>query len=97
MPLRWPDFLKRASCHSSHVTLLGVIYDPFLDELWTAVRGQPARCNDRVIHVSKRTEASEAIVAIGFFEQPMSLMTQKRHDELPTARDIVHDRMVLTR
>ncbi|MCU0785768.1 MAG: inositol monophosphatase [Verrucomicrobia bacterium] len=44
----------------------GVIYDPFQDELWTAIRGEPARCNGRVIHVSKRAKTSEAIVTIGF-------------------------------
>lgn len=46
--------------------MVGVIYDPFLDEMWTAIRGQPARCNGRIIHVSKRTKASNAIVTIGF-------------------------------
>ena len=46
--------------------VVGVIYDPFQDELWTAIRGEPARCNGRVIHVSKRMKTSEAIVAIGF-------------------------------
>ena len=25
-----------------HTTVLGVIYDPFTDELWTAIRGEPA-------------------------------------------------------
>ena len=47
-------------------TLLGVVYDPFCDELWTAIRGQPARLNGRIIHVSKRRELKEAIVGIGF-------------------------------
>src|SRR3954452_19362061 len=28
-------------------TLLGVVYDPFCDEMWTALRGQPARLNGR--------------------------------------------------
>ena len=32
---------------STHSTLLGVVYDPFCDELWTAVRGQPARLNGK--------------------------------------------------
>src|SRR6266849_2750517 len=47
-------------------TVLGVVYDPFCDELWTAVRGGPARLNGRVIHVSKRKKLDEAIVSIGF-------------------------------
>jgi myo-inositol-1(or 4)-monophosphatase len=52
--------------HSSHVTLLGVVYDPFQDEMWTAIRGGPARMNGRVIHVSKNRQLSECIVSIGF-------------------------------
>ena len=57
---------SRVTPHTSHVTLVGVIYDPFQGELWTAIRGRPARCNGRVIHVSKRAKTSEAIVSIGF-------------------------------
>src|SRR5436190_7762029 len=29
---------NRATRHASYVTLIGVIYDPFQDELWTAIR-----------------------------------------------------------
>src|SRR5437899_12314455 len=39
---------------ASHETILGVVYDPFTDELWTAIRGRPARLNGRIIRVSKR-------------------------------------------
>jgi myo-inositol-1(or 4)-monophosphatase len=47
-------------------TLVGVVYDPFCDELWTAIRGQPARLNGKIIHVSRRAKLQEAIVSIGF-------------------------------
>ncbi len=46
-------------------TVAGVILDPFVDELWTAIRGRPARLNGRPISVSQRT-LDEAIVSIGF-------------------------------
>lgn len=49
-----------------HVTLAGVVYDPFLDEMWTARRGFPARLNGRVIHVSRRNKLTDALVALGF-------------------------------
>jgi len=52
--------------HTSHVTLLGVVYDPFQDELWTAIRGEPARLNGRTIHVSARHLLADAIVTVGF-------------------------------
>ena len=47
-------------------TLLGVVYDPFCDELWTGIRGQPARLNGKVVRVSRRSKVSDAIVSIGF-------------------------------
>ncbi len=47
-------------------TLVGVVYDPFCDELWTAIRGQPARLNGTVIRVSKRSKLRETILSIGF-------------------------------
>ncbi|HVM46465.1 MAG TPA: inositol monophosphatase family protein [Candidatus Acidoferrum sp.] len=47
-------------------TLVGVVHDPFCDELWTALRGGPARLNGQVIHVSRRGKLNEAIVSIGF-------------------------------
>src|SRR5262245_63316552 len=34
-------------------TLLGVVYDPFCDELWTAVAGQPAYLNGKRTRVSR--------------------------------------------
>ena len=51
---------------SNYKTLVGVVYDPFCDELWTAIRGQPARLNGKIIRVSKRNKLSMAIVSIGF-------------------------------
>jgi myo-inositol-1(or 4)-monophosphatase len=47
-------------------TLLGVTYDPFLDELWTATRDDPSRCNGRPIRVSERGRLDEAIITMGF-------------------------------
>ncbi len=55
-----------AEFEDGYQTLVGVVYDPFCDELWTGIRGQPARLNGRIIHVSQRRKLSEAIVSIGF-------------------------------
>jgi len=47
-------------------SILGVVYDPFCDELWTAIRGQGARLNGRPTRVSKRTKLVELVIALGF-------------------------------
>ena len=54
-------------------TVAGVVYDPFCDELWTALQGRPARLNGRIIHVSSRRKLAEAIVSIGFAKTRQSL------------------------
>jgi myo-inositol-1(or 4)-monophosphatase len=52
--------------HPSHVTLLGVIYDPFTDELWTATLGGKTRLDGRVVRVSNRSKIEESVMAMGF-------------------------------
>lgn len=54
-------------------TVIGVVYDPFTDELWTATRGQRARLNGRVIRVSDRGKLSESVVSIGFAKSKETL------------------------
>src|ERR1700722_10272689 len=58
---------------AEHETVVGVVYDPFNDELWTAIRGQPARLNGRIIRVSQRGILGEAIVSIGFAKTAANL------------------------
>ncbi len=43
----------------------GVIYDPTLDELFTASRGEGARLNNRRIRVSSRRTMNDALLATG--------------------------------
>jgi myo-inositol-1(or 4)-monophosphatase len=47
-------------------SVIGVIYDPFADELWTTVHGQPTRLNGKIVRVSNRTRLEDCIVAMGF-------------------------------
>jgi myo-inositol-1(or 4)-monophosphatase len=64
---------ERPTKAGTHKTVVGVVYDPFSDELWTAIRGQPARLNGTVIHVSNRRKLSETIVSTGFAKNRASL------------------------
>jgi myo-inositol-1(or 4)-monophosphatase len=66
-------------------TLAGVVYDPFNDELWTAIRGRAARLNGRVICVSPRRKLSEAIVAMGFAKQKVTVDRM-----LPLLNGLIH-------
>ncbi len=67
------------TCHPAHVTVLGVIYGPFTDELWTVIRGGPTRLNGRMVHVSKRRNLNEAVVAMGFSKSKQNLAKSLPH------------------
>jgi myo-inositol-1(or 4)-monophosphatase len=45
---------------------LGVIYDPTRDELFSAERGQGARCNGRRLHVSETSTLAASLISTGF-------------------------------
>jgi myo-inositol-1(or 4)-monophosphatase len=64
---------RRAAGSASYSSILGVVYDPFADELWTAVSGGPARLNGKPIHVSRRRKLAECIVSTGFAKNRVSL------------------------
>jgi len=60
-------------------TMLGVIYDPFADELWTATLGGKTRLNGRVVRVSRRGRIGEAVVAMGFSKSKENLEKSLPH------------------
>ena len=66
-------------------TLMGIVYDPFCDELWAAIRGGPARLNDRTIRVSTRNDLAETIVSLGFAKTRKTLELT-----LPYFNQLVH-------
>ncbi len=66
-------------------TRVGVVLDPFMDELWTAIAGRPALLNGRRIHVSRRLRLDESIVSLGFAKSTASL-----DHMLPVFNELVH-------
>lgn len=58
---------------ATHVSIAGVIYDPFTDELWTTVWGEPTRLNGKVVRVSDRAKVAEAVIAFGFSKSQNNL------------------------
>ena len=47
-------------------SVVGVIYDPFTDELWTTVRGGPTLLNGKKVRVSNRSKLNDCVIAMGF-------------------------------
>lgn len=66
-------------------TLAGVVYDPFVEEMFTATKGGTAKLNGKRIRVSDRSRLDEAIVTIGFAKSAASLEKM-----LPQFNALVH-------
>ena len=74
--------------------VMGVVYNPILDELYCAIRGQGAHLNGQAIHVSTQDNLQQALIATGFpyskvqrgadFDWVMNAMNHM----LPNVRDI---------
>ncbi|MEI9963113.1 MAG: inositol monophosphatase family protein [Limisphaerales bacterium] len=71
--------LNGVSPRQSYDTLLGVIYSPFTDELWTVVRGGKTKLNGQIVRVSNRAKVSEAVVAMGFSKNKENLEKSLPH------------------
>jgi len=76
---------KAADFEDGYQTVVGVVYDPFCNELWTGRRGQAARLNGAIIRVSRRRKLREAILSIGFAKSRENLEAT-----LPAFVDLVH-------
>jgi myo-inositol-1(or 4)-monophosphatase len=73
---RAPNLVTR---HAGHISIVGVIYDPFTDELWTTTIGQPTLLNGRVVRVSEHTKVGDAVVAMGFSKSKKNLEKSLPH------------------
>jgi myo-inositol-1(or 4)-monophosphatase len=46
--------------------VMGLVYDPFREEMFTAIKGEGAFLNGKKISASKKTKVADAMAAIGF-------------------------------
>jgi len=72
--------------------LLGVVYNPILDEMFTAVSGGGAFLNDRQLTASSTTELKKSLVATGFSydrrESSITFHMNKLHEVMLRCRDM---------
>jgi myo-inositol-1(or 4)-monophosphatase len=62
----YPVFCVSIALEQQGETVLGVVYDPMRDELFSAERGSGAALNSRPIHVSKTQELGRSMLSTGF-------------------------------
>jgi myo-inositol-1(or 4)-monophosphatase len=62
----YPRFCVSIGVEHKRIGVVGVVYDPLLDELFCGVRGCGATLNGRSIHVSSEDDMGQAMLATGF-------------------------------
>ena len=63
---RIPQWAVSIACEDASGTLIGVIYDPMRDELWSVERDGPALLDGRPVKGSTRADLSTSMIATGF-------------------------------
>lgn len=61
-----PEFCVSIGIKQNGTTIIGVVYAPYLNELFHAVRGDGAYLNGKRIHTGTNTDTHKAVVATGF-------------------------------
>ena len=71
-------------------TVVGVIYDPMRDEMFSTAVGQPTRLNDRVVRASKRRKLADTICTVAFFKDKETIRRGQAvfHALLPRVRKL---------
>ena len=82
---RRPNSVPGRSVPEDYENLVGVVYDPFCNEMWTAIKGKPARLNGKIIKASSRKKLQECVISIGFAKYDESLRRM-----LPNFQQLVH-------
>ena len=62
----FPFFCVSIALERLHTMVLGIVYDPMLDEIFVAEKGNGAFLNDREIHVSNTCGIIKSLLATGF-------------------------------
>jgi len=62
----YPFFCVSIGVLQNEEPMIGVVYDPIRDELFTAMKGQGAYLNGRRLHVSKVSTLKESLLVTGF-------------------------------
>jgi myo-inositol-1(or 4)-monophosphatase len=61
-----PIFAVSIALEYRQETVLGIVYEPVTDEMFTAIRGQGAYLNGKRLQVGAKTELLDCVVATGF-------------------------------
>ena len=73
-----PHFCVSIALRLRNEIIVGVIYDPIRNEMWTGQKGEVSKLNRSPIHVSDRAELAEAVISIGLAKTGETINTNFR-------------------
>jgi myo-inositol-1(or 4)-monophosphatase len=82
---RIPHFCVSIALRFKGEIIVGVIYDPMRDELWTGQKGEAPRRNGHHFRVSERADLAEAIISVGLSKTGMMI-----ESNIPLLQQMVH-------
>jgi myo-inositol-1(or 4)-monophosphatase len=80
-----PHFCISIALRVQKEIVVGVIYDPIRDEMWTGLRGDVSKLNGTPIHVSDRAALAEAVISIGLAKTGETINTN-----FPLLQQMIH-------
>ncbi|MFN2507974.1 MAG: inositol monophosphatase [Chthoniobacterales bacterium] len=80
-----PHFCTSIALRQAQEIVLGVIYDPIREEMWTGAKGTAPTLNGRPCRVSARRKLAEAILSVG-----LSKTDTTAQEALPVLQEMVH-------
>jgi myo-inositol-1(or 4)-monophosphatase len=80
-----PHFCVSIALRLRSEILVGVIYDPMREEMWTGQKGEIPKLNGHHVHVSDRADPSEAVISVGLSKTSKMIDTN-----LPFLQQLIH-------
>jgi myo-inositol-1(or 4)-monophosphatase len=68
-----PHFCVSIALRHAGEIIVGVIFDPMMNDLWQARRDAKPTLNGKEIHVSNRSDLADAVVTVGFSKSKASI------------------------
>ena len=80
-----PHFCVSIALRFKGEIIVGVIYDPMRDDLWTGQKGELPRLNGHHFRVSERADLSEAVISVGLSKTGVMI-----ESNLPLLQEMIH-------
>jgi myo-inositol-1(or 4)-monophosphatase len=80
-----PHFCVSIALRFKGEIIVGVIYDPIRDEMWSGQKGERPRLNGDPFRVSERADLAEAVISVGLSKTGVTI-----ESGLPLLQEMVH-------